>query len=312
MKLNKLIYRSYIDLVELVSSQSFTLQGKYDLILGVPRSGMLPAYILSMNLNLPVMDLDSFLLGFTPKGGSRTNNYKDCNFSNILIVDDSIQHGNQNTIIREKISHYANVKFDFLAVFTSFECKSKVDFYFEILISPRIFQWNLLNSWIYEYSCVDIDGVLCEDPTDFENDDGENYLNFLLNAKPKYIPSCQISVLVTNRLEKYRLPTEVWLNKNNIKYNRLIMLDLPDKKTRVKLGLHSIFKSEIYRKHVNHLLFIESSKNQAIEINRNTGRNVFCVENMTLYPEFNKSKKHSSFNNFIFLHKIVSKVQRVF
>jgi uncharacterized HAD superfamily protein len=265
-----------------------------------------------MNLHLPVIDLDSFLLGFTPKGGSRINNFKNLNFNKILIVDDSIQHGNQNKIIREKLIHFKNINFEYLAIYASSQSKHKVDFYFEILNSPRIFQWNLLNSWIYEYSCVDIDGVLCEDPTDDQNDDAENYLKFLLNAKVKYIPSCPIGILVTNRLEKYRSLTEEWLNNNNIKFNKLIMLDLPDKQTRIKLGVHSTFKSEVYKKNINHLLFIESSKNQAIEINKITGRNVFCVENMTFYPEFNNFKKQSLVNDFSFFKKIAIKISKLF
>ena len=312
MIVNKLYYRSYSDLIELVSLQSFNLKGKYDLILGVPRSGMIPAYIIAMNLHLPVIDLDSFLLGFTPKGGSRINNINKIKFTNILIVDDSIQNGNQNKIIREKISNIENIKFEFLAIYASSKCQYKVDYYFEILNSPRLFQWNLLNSWIYEYSCVDIDGVLCDDPTEDQNDDAEAYVKFLKNANPKYIPSCYIDVLVTNRLEKYRDLTEEWLYNNNVKYHNLIMLDLPDKQTRLKLGIHSIFKSEVYNKKINHLLFIESSKYQAIEINKITGRNVFCVENFTFYPEFKLQKKQSFLDNFICLNKVASKIKNLF
>jgi uncharacterized HAD superfamily protein len=108
------------------------------------------------------------------------------------------------------------------------------------------------------------------------------------------------------------LPTEEWLKKHNIKYKGLIMLDLPDKLTRVKLGIHSIFKSEIYNKNFNHLLFIESSKFQAIEINKITGRNVFCVENFTFYPEFKLQKKHSFLDNFTCLNKVASKIKNLF
>lgn len=309
---NKLVYSSFTDLILLISENTNDLSCKFDLIVGVPRSGMIPAYIIALNLNLPIIDLESFVNNIDPPGGDRLNLKIPNNPQRILLVDDSIQSGGQMMKAIKKISDFGNFDIKTLAVYASEDAAIHVDFYFKVLNFPRIFQWNILNSWIYEYSCVDIDGVLCEDPIDFENDDGENYIKFLLNASPKYIPSCHIGVLVTNRLEKYRLPTEEWLNKNNIKYNSLIMLDLPDKKTRVKLGNYSNFKSEIYKRHINHLLFIESSINQAIEINKNTGRNVFCVENMTFYPEFNLSKKQSCFDNFTFLNKIASKVQKIF
>lgn len=51
---------------------------------------------------------------------------------------------------------------------------------------------------------MDIDGVLCADPTPEENDDGEKYRHFLLNTPPLFIPKVTIGTLVTSRLEKYR------------------------------------------------------------------------------------------------------------
>jgi uncharacterized HAD superfamily protein/hypoxanthine phosphoribosyltransferase len=309
---NKLSYSSYIDLINLISENTNNLSSKFDLIVGVPRSGMIPAYIIALNLNLPVIDLESFVNNIDPPCGDRLNFKIANNPPRILLVDDSIQSGGQMKKSIKKVSEFGDFDITTLAVYASEDSVTYVDFYFKILNFPRIFQWNLLNSWIYEYSCVDIDGVLCEDPTDDQNDDAENYLKFLLNAKAKYVPSCRIGVLVTNRLEKYRGPTEEWLYTNNIKYNKLIMLDLPDKLTRIKLGVHSTFKSEVYNKNINHLLFIESSKFQAIEINKITGRNVFCVENMTFYPEFKLPTKQSSLDNFIYLNKIASKVQKFF
>ena len=309
---NKLVYSSFTDLVQLISEKTNDLSCKFDLIVGVPRSGMIPAYIIALNLNLPVIDLESFVKNINPPSGERLNFKIDNKPQRILLVDDSIQSGGQLRKAIKKVSDFGNFYIKTLAVYASEDGATYVDYYFKVLKFPRIFQWNILNSWIYEYSCVDIDGVLCEDPTEDQNDDAEAYVNFLKNANPKYIPSCHIGVLVTNRLEKYRDLTVDWLNNNNIKYHNLIMLDLPDKQTRLKLGIHSIFKSEVYNKYNNHLLFIESSKKQALDINKITGRNVFCVENMTFYPEINHFKKHSSFYNFTYFTKIASKFRNLF
>jgi hypothetical protein len=70
------------------------------------------------------------------------------------------------------------------------------------------------------------------------------------------------------------------------------MLDLPDKITRVELGIHSIFKSNVYQKYHQTSLFIESNKSQAESIHYNTGKNVFCVENMTFYHKRNDRKNN--------------------
>jgi uncharacterized HAD superfamily protein len=52
-----------------------------------------------------------------------------------------------------------------------------------------------------------------------------------LNAPPLFIPGSKIGTIVTSRLEKYRIQTET-LEANNIKYNDLVMLDLPNMETR--------------------------------------------------------------------------------
>ena len=45
-------------------------------------------------------------------------------------------------------------------------------------------------------------------PTKEQNDDGPEYVSFLLNAVPLYLPGSKIGTLVTSRLEKYRVETE--------------------------------------------------------------------------------------------------------
>jgi uncharacterized HAD superfamily protein len=69
---------------------------------------------------------------------------------------------------------------------------------------------------LLKYCCVDIDGVLCLDPTDCQNDDGAAYEKFLEEAVPMLAPTRPIGALVTSRLEKYRGLTEKWLAKHVI------------------------------------------------------------------------------------------------
>jgi uncharacterized HAD superfamily protein/adenine/guanine phosphoribosyltransferase-like PRPP-binding protein len=282
MFLNDLQYRSYEDLNRLIHQADINNFRNFDLVLGVPRSGMVPAYMIGLLLNLPVIDIESFMAGIEPYVGKRLK-YKKNEIRKVLVVDDSIKFGGQLKDVKQKLNSLHSIRFKYLSVFATSDSKEMVDYYWEIIDKPRVFQWNLLNSWVYEYSCVDIDGVLCEDPSEEENDDGERYLEFLENARTKFLPSCVVGVLVTSRLEKYRRQTEDWLSKQGVQYRKLVMLDLPDKKTRVKLGLHSKFKSKVYAQDEQMGLFIESSKYQSEEIHKHTGKNVFCVENMTFY-----------------------------
>lgn len=291
MFLNDLQYRSYEDLNRLIHKADINNFRSFDLILGVPRSGMVPAYMIGLILNLPVTDIESYVAGVQPYVGNRLLHNKR-EIKKVLVVDDSIKFGSQLRKSKEKLFQFTSIDFKYLAVFATSESKSLVDFCLEVIDNPRIFQWNLMNSWIFEYSCVDIDGVLCEDPTEEENDDGEKYIHFLQHTQPKYLPSCKIDVLVTSRLEKYRSQTELWLKKHCIQYKQLEMLDLPDKETRLRLGIHATFKSKIYQKYNRTALFIESSKFQSEKIHIQTGKNVFCVENMTFYHKRNDRKNN--------------------
>jgi uncharacterized HAD superfamily protein len=293
MFLNDLQYRSYEDLNRLIKEADLNSFRNFDLILGVPRSGMFPAYIIGLILNLPVIDIESFIAGKDSYVGERLKNKKN-DIRKVLVVDDSIKFGGQLKEVKQKLSSLNSIHFKFLSVFATTDSREMVDYCLEIIDKPRVFQWNLLNSWVYEYSCVDIDGVLCEDPSEEENDDGERYLEFLKNARPKYLPSCVVAVLVTSRLEKYRRQTEDWLSKHSVQYGKLVMLDLPDKKQRVKLGIHSSFKSKVYQEFNQTGLFIESSKYQSEGIHNYTGKNVFCVENMTFYH-----KRQDIKNNYL-------------
>ncbi|NIK23008.1 phosphoribosyltransferase [Paenibacillus lupini] len=291
-------YRSYSDLNRLIRKNVSRFQtSKYDLIVGIPRSGMLPAYMISLILNKKCCDIDSLINNIALKTGS-TRNSKDeiiypSDAKKILIIDDSICSGKSLSNEISKIPFNIREKITTLAVYTSEKVRDDVDITLEYVPTPRIFEWNIFHHSIVGNSCFDIDGVLCIDPTEEENDDGEKYNNFLLNALPYIIPTGKINSLVTSRLEKYRPETEVWLKNNGVVYENLLMLDLPTKEERQRLGAHASFKAEVYKKSGQEL-FYESDRNQAIKIHELTKKPVYCVDSNEF---FNKNSIISSFYN---------------
>ncbi len=111
-------------------------------------------------------------------------------------------------------------------------------------------------------------------------DEPDRYRSAYLRVMPLIL-----LVALTSRLEKYRTLTEAWLAKHEIKYDRLIMLDLPSKAERQRLGAHGSFKAEFYRKS-DAILFIESEHEQALKIARLSGKPVLCVEtNIVSFPD---------------------------
>lgn len=275
-------FKSYNDLSKCIHKNIHTLPNDINLVVGIPRSGMVPAYMVGLYFNLPVVELSSFINGDTIYGGKRLVNHKE--FKKVLIVDDSINTGLQLQLVKEQLKEFTQYNFIFLTVFGTETGLTSCDYCFEIVGKPRAFEWNILNhTTICKHACLDIDGLICEDPTKEENDDSERYIHFLLNAKPKFLPKSKVLSLVTCRLEKYRQETEIWLKRHGVIYKELIMLNLPDQAARVKQGGHSIHKSKHYLENKKAVLFIESSKRQASEIFKLTQKPVFSVEEMIFF-----------------------------
>lgn len=275
-------YRNIRDLNNVILKKLSIIPRDFDLIVGVPRSGMLPANLLALYLNRPYTDIHSFMNGHIYKAGARGQFFNIRNFKKILVVDDSVASGAALQECKENLQHL-HKEFDikYCAVYVVPGKERSVDYYFETVSLPRYFQWNILNHTTLEKACFDIDGVLCADPTPEQNDDGEKYIDFILNAPPLFIPGSKIGTIVTSRLEKYRKETETWLKANNVKYNDLVMLDLPDMEARQKANNHGSHKAKAYLAKP-YVLFVESDLAQAKAINRIAKKPVLCTENFEM------------------------------
>lgn len=275
-------YRNIRDLNNVILKKLSIIPRDFDLIVGVPRSGMLPANLLSLYLNRPYTDIHSFMNGHIYKAGARGQFFDIKQFKKILVVDDSVASGAALQECKENLKELSS-QFDikYCAVYVIPGKEKSVDYYFETVPLPRYFQWNILNHTTLEKACFDIDGVLCADPLPEQNDDGEKYIDFILNAPPLFIPGSKIGTIVTSRLEKYRKETELWLKANNVKYNDLVMLDLPDMAARQKANNHGGHKAKAYMAKP-YVLFVESEINQAIQINKLSKKPVLCTENFEM------------------------------
>ncbi len=275
-------YRNIRNLNDIILKRLSIIPRDFDLIVGVPRSGMLPANLLALYLNKPYTDIHSFLNGHIYKAGARSQFFEGGGCKKVLVVDDSIASGSALQECKASLAHLED-KFNisYCAVYVAPGKEKLVDYFFEVVPLPRYFQWNILNHTTLEKACFDIDGVLCVDPLPEQNDDGEKYIDFLLNAPPLFIPGSKIGTIVTSRLEKYRPQTETWLKANNVKYNDLIMLDLPDMAARQRANNHGEHKAKAYMSKP-YVLFVESEPAQAAEINRLSKKPVLCTENFEM------------------------------
>ena len=277
-------FRSVLDMNMLIRNNLSHIPN-VDCVVGVPRSGMLPATLIALYLGKPLMSIDNIhkhtTVGYSERLPLLTY------IKRVLVVDDSCDSGNAMRKVKKDliISEVTNeLEFIYCAVYATQRAidNGEIDFYFERVDQPRVFEWNILDHNILQKSLVDLDGVLCDDPTDEENDDGERYIRFLKSARPKFIPHYKLKGIVTCRLEKYRTLTDEWLKAHNIKYDTLIMMNVRDTKTRQQLGAYADFKAHYYS-HSDAELFIESDSAQAQRIWAIANKPVYCVNSNLFY-----------------------------
>jgi len=257
-----------------------------DLVVGTPRSGMIPASLLALHLHVPLTTVTDYLDGRVMESGSRLSSSGEFSLSDpevtVLVVDDSVYTGHQMSKNRQRINaHGVANNVLYAAPYVAPGTEHYVDLYHEVIPHPRVFEWNIMHHEILSKACVNIDGVLCRDPTPEENDDGTNYRIFLQSVEPLFQPQKPIRALVTNRLEKYRALTEEWLGCSGIEYEQLIMMDYPTKAARKKANRYVEHKAQAYL-NTRAKLFIESSLHQAQGIAEETGMPVFCVSTRSL------------------------------
>lgn len=246
----------------------------YDLIIGIPRSGLMVASIIATKLAKPLTTPDSILA--KRLWGSKPIEKKD-SFSSILLVDDSIKSGKtMKRNLKLLLPNYGrNITTASLLVTEA--SKNLVNLYYKVIPQPRIFEWNFLHSKKGKLAS-DMDGVICENCPPGVDGDEELYVKWLEKARPYLIPPFEIDVIISNRLERYRPQTEKWLQKHQVRYKELILWDIKSKKERGEYAQNKI--KALLKIEPN--TYWESSYGQAKEIWKATKIPVISTDRMVL------------------------------
>jgi len=271
-------YRTYADLARDVMALAGQIPADTGGVLGVPRSGMVPAAMLATSLGLPL----GMAFGSRDMVIGSTRCYRpSTGHGRILLVDDSIHTG---ASMAAAVGHLAElgIKREHLVTAAVYaEEADQADLHALILKTPRFFEWNVFGSNVTHLSLFDMDGVICADPTAFD-DDGEDYRHNIADAIPLHVPRRPIQGIVTNRLERWRPETEAWLRKHGVDYGSLHMQPHATAAARRKTSNPAVFKAEHYDKSKARL-FIESSAAQAVAIHKMTERPVLSIEGGHLF-----------------------------
>jgi hypoxanthine phosphoribosyltransferase len=270
-----MFFKSYADLAKDIELWSSKLP-EFSAIIGVPRSGILPASLLALKRNIPLLDLSAFTVGAgfplaynrpLRRGGTRIEPVEGN--IRILVIDDTTYTGSTLAQLKEELRHkFSGVEFQYAAYMAGTPGIQHCDHVMYATENvPQLVEWSTLHIPFNKYTMTDLDGVICEDWTLGDEDlHKEQYSRFLENAAVLIRPSYPVRAIVTNRLEKNRGLTEAWLKKHGIKYEMLIMCPARDAYDRqVRYGLAG-FKRLTYEEDDPSQLFIESDTIQAMGI----------------------------------------------
>jgi len=254
-------------------------------IVSVPRSGNIPAEMIGLHLNLPVVTLPEFCEhGFTRHEGGERFNCARPTEGVVVLLDDSIHSGSamrraiQAFEARKCRGSWAYVP---AAIYGSDYCEHYKVLTHQTIPKPRYFAWNLFGHRELATTAFDFDGVLCYDPPYSPGEDAA-YLASLDQACPFYLPSVPIRNIVTGRLEARRAVSERWLARNGVRLlDRMHMAPFADPDERRKYGA-ARWKGETYRDLPCHL-FIESHDDSAAVIARTSGKPVISMQSGAVF-----------------------------
>lgn len=261
---------------------------KFDLVVGIPRSGMLPASIISTYLQLPLATLEGYIAGIVHGRSGHVVAGSD----RILLVDDTSNKGGAMRRAMQVLQQggKGGAQVTRMAVYGPYQVEDpskQIDIWLEDCKGPRGFAWNLWKHARLKLWGFDLDGVFCRDPSKAENDDGDRYRDFCLSVEPLFLPNRPIGHIITSRLERFRPETEAWLEHHGIQYAQLHMMNLPTKAARLayckqREGGRGAWKADLCRE-VGVGMYIESSRSQAKVIAREADIPVWCTEVMQLF-----------------------------
>lgn len=248
-------------------------------IVGVPRSGLIPAAVIATHLHLPLYSFEGVKLVKTYVGGSRGAGVRPP-AGPLAVVDDTTFSGRAIRKVRELMKGREAV---FAVVYTNPlrpDSMTAVDHYAKCLPAPHLLEWNWHNNgpmagkWadVPAYGrgiAIDLDGIVVHD----EHSGGKQ-------GTPYMVPrmhSCPL--IITGRSEAHRKPTEAFLRGLGVRWDQLEMrpkdINLtPETAAKHKAAHFGPSKCGI---------FVESCPDQARMIHQLTKKPVICPRAGTVF-----------------------------
>lgn len=199
-------YVSFNKMHEIIKKNLDKIPDDIDLIVAIPRSGLIPATYISLMKNIPMCNVETLInnrlyeYGNTKNTNDFISNANDA--KHILLVDDSSYSGNSLKEAKEKIPKHLIRKCTSLVTIVNENTKNMCDIYFEEINSARIFEWNLFHHKYLNYAAIDINTI---------------YKNGKFIIKPSQNIE---AIIIDNNFNKDDINEKLQLNK--IYFNKII------------------------------------------------------------------------------------------
>lgn len=268
---------TFAELVAWTDQWARTFPTSYDLIVGIPRSGLLVASQLALKLGKPLATPELLVEGQCWRSGEMELAAPP---GRLLLADDSVSSG---ATFAESLRRVKEARGEWEvttgAVIVTPETKGLVDLHHVVIPKPRLFEWNMLHVKPGRLA-TDLDGVLCENCPPGVDEDEDAYAAWIRTARPYLVPAFEVDFIVSSRLARYRDATEEWLARHGVRYRELLMWGIESK--RLARGGHARQKIEKLVR-IKPDMFWESSVVQAEEIWKATKIPTLCVDEMRLF-----------------------------
>jgi orotate phosphoribosyltransferase len=227
-------YRSVGDLNDQIVRWVENLPLDIEVVVGIPRSGLLVANLVAMYLNIPMTHVEGLISGKLLQSGARYSGGSRetflCKPRSVLVVDDSVSYGGQMAQTKAELAQAGLPhRIRYGAVYITPEARDggHVDHFCEVVPRPRVFEWNVMHhASMLKRACVEIDGVLARIPGRSIDAGKQRSKRLLEDAEPLWRPRFELGWIVTSRPEQYRTLTEEWLARHGVQYAGLLMMPL--------------------------------------------------------------------------------------
>lgn len=196
-----------------------TLPKDIDLVVGIPRSGLLFADMIALSLAKPLATPETLAEG-GPWVSERFTVPEQ--IASVLLVDDSVDTGESMADAVDEVRNaLPGARVTTAVLIGRKEQKASVDHIFRMIPQPRLFEWDLMHQKKVGHVAVVLEGVIAPArPTDLPDTE---YAKWLDDTGPGRIPIYLVDTVIAYGPEGAEGSVATYLDRHGVDFGRILM-----------------------------------------------------------------------------------------